>query len=118
MAVFLASCELKNSVIDNVCFVVHREHELRPFIAASMETAPQFSDEQQVCLGTLLFASRELWPLMMQLSAVKLMLEGVEEERVLTGCENLVNYLERKEMTKLWTVPSIINVRKRKGCEG
>jgi singapore isolate B (sub-type 7) whole genome shotgun sequence assembly, scaffold_0 len=109
---------LKNSVIDNVCFVVHREHELRPFIVASMGAAPQFDDAQQVRLGTLLFASRELWPLMMQLSAVKLILEGVEEERVISGCENLVNYLERKEMTKLWTVPSIINVREGRGREG
>jgi hypothetical protein len=55
---------------------------------------------------------------MMQLSAVKLILEGVEEERVISGCENLVNYLERKEMTKLWTVPSIINVREGRGREG
>ena len=97
--------------------MVHREHELRPFIVASMAAA-QFSDEQQVCLGTLLFASRELWPLMMQLSAVKLILEGVEEERVLSGCENLVTYLERKEMTKLWTVPSIINVGEPRGLKG
>ena len=102
---------MKNSVIDNVCFVVHREHELRPFIEASFEATPQFSDEQQVCLGTLLFASRELWPLIMQLSAVKLILEGVEEERVVAGCDHLVTYLENKEMTQLWTVPSIINVR-------
>ena len=98
-------------MIDNVCWIVHREHELRPFLQASIQSVPEFSSSDQIILGNLLFSSRELWPLMLRMSAVVMIINDPgSEENVLNGCQNLLQYINEKEMRELWRLPPIVNV--------
>ena len=98
-------------MIDNVCWIVHREHELRPFLQASIQGIPEFSSSDQIILGNLLFSSRELWPLMLRMSAVAVIINDPDsEESVLNGCRNLLHYINEKEMRELWKLPPIVNV--------
>ena len=94
-----------------MCWIVHREHELRPFLQASMQSIPEFSSSEQIILGNLLFSSRELWPLMLRMSAVVMIMNNPgSEESVLNGCRNLLHYINIKEMRELWKLPPIVNV--------
>lgn len=100
-------------MIDNVCWIVHREHELHPFLQAAVQGKPEFTSSDQIILGNLLFSSRELWPLMLRMSAnAMIMSEPDSEEKVMNGCRNLLEYIHEKEMRELWKLPPIVNVRK------
>ena len=52
------SLKLKNTMIDDVCWIVHRQHEVRPFLdLMKREGAVVLSEEELLTLGNLLFSS-------------------------------------------------------------
>lgn len=104
--------KLKNSVIDNVCWIVHRQHELLPYLKEFEQSSDyQLTDTEVVELGNLLFASKELWPLMLILSVLERLSQGVSEQTVLGAMRTFLNVLQKKELMQLWMIPSIINVK-------
>lgn len=99
-------------MIDNVGWIVHREHELRPYLEASFTSIPIFSEEEQIVLGNLLLKSKGLWPLVLIMNAIDMMLTVERDDaKVIQACENLICYIREKEMDQMWLIPSIINVR-------
>lgn len=106
--------KLKNSVIDNVCWIVHRQHELLPYLNKLEKNRDyELSESEIVDLGNLLFSSKELWPLMLILSILEQISEGREKNTVLEGMQAFLKMVQKKELMQLWMIPSIINVGSR-----
>lgn len=103
--------KLKNCVIDNVCWIVHRQHEFIPYLM-KFEQNPQyvFSEKETVEIGNLILSSKELWPLMLLLSIIERINQGTEVSVLENAFGSLLQALHQKELMFLWTIPSIINV--------
>ena len=97
-------------MINGVCWIVHRYHELIPFLEKCQDQHYQPSDEETVELGTLLLVSKELWPLMLHLAVIERMQQGTEEDHALQSYAYFLQIVEQKELMKMWEIPSIINV--------
>lgn len=108
---------MKNTVIDNICWIVHREHEIHSYLQASLEGIPTFTEQEQVILGNLLLQSKELWPFVMVMNAVDAILKNEwSEDQAMIACDHLVSYIREKEMDRMWQIPPIINVGHDTGC--
>ena len=104
------SLKLKNTMIDDVCWIVHRQHEVRPFLdIMKREGAAVLSEEELLTLGNLLFSSKNLWPVMVLQAAVNELHEGENREVLLQAVTKLMRFVKEKEMMRLWEIPSIVN---------
>lgn len=102
--------KLKNSMIDDVCWVVHRHHEIRPFLdMMKKQEEVALSEEELLSLGNLLFASKNLWPLMVVQAVVSEVWEGQDREEVMRAYGRLMQYVREKELMRMWEIPSIVN---------
>lgn len=103
--------KLKNCVIDNVCWIVHRQHEFIPYLM-KFEQNPyySFSEKETVEIGNLILTSKELWPLMLLLSIIERINQGTDISVLENAFGSLLQALHQKELMFLWTIPSIINV--------
>lgn len=103
--------KLKNCVIDNVCWIVHRHHELLPFLVHFEENEHyQLTNQEIIDLGNLIFSSKELWPLMVFLSAIEQIYQGGNSDIIMSTLSRFVNAVKEKELMTPWVIPSIINV--------
>ena len=104
--------KLKNCVIDNVCWIVHRHHELLPFLIHFEQNQQYQLNEQEVIdLGNLIFSSKELWPLMVFLSAIEQIYQGGNPDVIMSTLSRFLHAIQEKELMMPWIIPSIINVK-------
>ena len=78
------SLKLKNTMIDDVCWIVHRQHEVRPFLDLMKRE------------GAVVLSEDELH-------------EGENREVLLQAVTKLMRFVKEKEMMRLWEIPSIVN---------
>ena len=67
------------------------------------------SEEELLSLGNLLFASKNLWPLMVVQAVVSEVWEGQDREEVMRAYGRLMQYVREKELMRMWEIPSIVN---------
>ena len=106
------SLKLRNCMINDVCWIDHRFHEL----VSTFEKCenPEFvpEDWEIVELGSLLLASKQLWPLMLHMVATEKILKGEEHDRVMRCYTRFLEIAKERELMEMWNVPSILNVER------
>lgn len=106
------SLKLRNCLINDVCWIDHRFHEL----VSTFEKCenPEFvpEDWEIVELGSLLLASKQLWPLMLHMVATEKILKGEEHDRVMRCYTRFLEIAKERELMEMWNVPSILNVER------
>ena len=107
------SLKLRNSMINDVCWIDHRFHELGSTFESCADPGFMPGDREIVELGSLLLASKHLWPLMLHMVATERILKGDEHARVMRCYERFLEIVKEKELMEMWNIPSILNVAER-----
>ena len=103
--------KLKNCMIENICWIVHRQHEFLPYLEKfEQDSDYQLSQQDIVTLGNLVFSCKERWPLMIVLCITEQILNGGSFDRISVALDAFLKQLQVKELMHVWTIPSIINV--------